>query len=474
MNKKIKTLILCLALGSASVSVNSSQSMGDVFDQINSYGNVAGPTAIQGQTMSYYTGGSAFVRIPKNTYNLASLTPPSASAGCGGIDLYTGGFSFINKEQFIAMAKNIGSNALGYGFKLAIQNLCPTCDNVMQALQSTTQAINRMNIDSCEAAKGIVNATTAQLDLKGREQSAINFGTFKNIFSDITDAWGGVKGNSGKTEQVNQTVQQNDPNIKDHTPANGNLTWKALSRAGLTTTEKQMIMGMIGTVAITKDENNNNIVKPYARRVNNITDFIGKPGETSVKLPVWACANGTGVDECTELTAAEQNSTSFYWMVKLKLDGLINAISNRQNIANSQELIDFVNVTDIPVYKLIAVNTRYGNGDAARFALNNYYELLAAKYAQAYVEMVARDVNAALDNYLAGTQSELYSQELKRLKEEIIQLRAEINTSIMTTYQRTNVAYNIAMEVNQMERTLHSNMSQSLRQSVNFANSLQQ
>ena len=107
------------------------------------------------------------------------------------------------------------------------------------------------------------------------------------------------------------------------------------------------------------------------------------------------------------------------------------------------------------------------------FALNNYYELLAAKYAQAYVEMVARDVNAALDNYLAGTQSELYSQELKRLKEEIIQLRAEINTSIATTYQRTNVAYNIAMEVNQMERTLHSNMSQSLRQSVNFANSLQ-
>ena len=132
-----------------------------------------------------------------------------------------------------------------------------------------------------------------------------------------------------------------------------------------------------------------------------------------------------------------------------------------------------MNVTDIPVYKLVAVNTRYGNGDAARFALNNYYELLAAKYAQAYVEMVARDVNAALDNYLAGTQSELYSQELKRLKEEIIQLRAEINTSIATTYQRTNVAYNIAMEVNQMERTLHSNMSQSLRQSVNFANSLQ-
>lgn len=472
MKNNIKKLVTCLAIGSASLSVNSSQSMGEVFDQINAYGNYGGPTSIQGQTMNYATGGSAFVRIPKNTYNLASLTPPSVSAGCGGIDLYMGGFSFINKEQFVAMAKNIGSNALGYGFKLAIQNLCPTCDNVMQALQSTSQAINRMNIDSCEAAKGVVNATTAHLNAKGREQSAINFGTFKNIWSDVTEGWGNVKGNASKTEKVNNDLQNADPNIKDHTPANGNLTWKALSKAGLTTTEKQMIMGMIGTVSITKDENGNQIVKPYARRVNNITDFIGKPGETNVKLPVWACTNGTGVDECTQLSAAEQTSTSFYHMVKLKLDGLINAISNRQQIANVGELMQFVNVTDIPVYKLIAVNTRYGNGDAARIALATYNELLAAKYAQAYVEMVSRDVNAAIDNYIAGTQSELYSEELKGLKSEIGLLRAEINQSINTSYQRTNVAYNIAMEVNQMERTLHSNMSQSLRQSITFANTL--
>jgi conjugative transfer pilus assembly protein TraH len=67
---KIKALVLGLALGSASLSVNSSQSMSDVFDQINAYGNVAGGAAIQGQTMNYYTGGSAFVRIPKTHITL--------------------------------------------------------------------------------------------------------------------------------------------------------------------------------------------------------------------------------------------------------------------------------------------------------------------------------------------------------------------------------------------------------------------
>ena len=95
-----------------------------------------GEAVLQGQTMNLYTGGSLFMRMPKRTYQLATVTPPSWNAGCGGIDLFAGGFSYINKEQFVAMLRNIGSNALGYGFKLAIQNQCPTCDNVMQALQA--------------------------------------------------------------------------------------------------------------------------------------------------------------------------------------------------------------------------------------------------------------------------------------------------------------------------------------------------
>ncbi len=62
--KSIKNLIIGIALGSASLTVNSSQSMSDVFDNINAYGNVGGATSIQGQTQNFYTGGSAFVRIP--------------------------------------------------------------------------------------------------------------------------------------------------------------------------------------------------------------------------------------------------------------------------------------------------------------------------------------------------------------------------------------------------------------------------
>lgn len=66
----------------------------------------------------------------------------SWNVGCGGIDLFMGGFLFINKEQFVVMLCNIGFNVLGYGFKLVIQNLCLICDNVMQVFQVMVQQIN--------------------------------------------------------------------------------------------------------------------------------------------------------------------------------------------------------------------------------------------------------------------------------------------------------------------------------------------
>ncbi len=185
MLKQLTALTVSIAVATTSHAMT----MQELFVAVNAQGNVSNPAVLQGQTMNLYTGGSLFMRMPRRTYNLASVTPPSWNAGCGGIDLFMGGFSYINKDQFVAMLRNIGSNALGYGFKLAIQNPCPTCDNVMQALQATAQQMNRLNIDSCEAAKGVVNAALPDTWERGRQNAAKNFGVDTNMFENITDAW---------------------------------------------------------------------------------------------------------------------------------------------------------------------------------------------------------------------------------------------------------------------------------------------
>ena len=82
--------------------------------------NFTAPTAHLGQRRGMITGGSLVARNGIANTNLVSFVPPSFSAGCGGIDLFAGSFSFINFNQFVQLLRNVAGNASGYAFQLAI------------------------------------------------------------------------------------------------------------------------------------------------------------------------------------------------------------------------------------------------------------------------------------------------------------------------------------------------------------------
>ena len=105
-----------------------STAQADVNGQLNSFfgslggsANVTGPVAYNGQQGGYYSGGNLWVRFPaQQTYQLGSLQMPSVKAGCGGIDIFTGSFSFINTDQIVAAMKAAANGALAFVFDLAI------------------------------------------------------------------------------------------------------------------------------------------------------------------------------------------------------------------------------------------------------------------------------------------------------------------------------------------------------------------
>ena len=86
---------------------------------------------------------------------------PGVKAGCGGIDLFTGAFSFINTDQFVALAKSIASNSIGYAFQLALSTLSPMIADTTARLQKTIDEVNRFNINSCEASMALVNGAVS-------------------------------------------------------------------------------------------------------------------------------------------------------------------------------------------------------------------------------------------------------------------------------------------------------------------------
>ena len=95
--------VMCSALFSHTVAVaNVNSDMNNFFNKLGFEGNATDARAWQGQAAGYATGGNLFIRNQVKQLQIASFTPPSLNAGCGGIDAYLGSFSHINGEQLIS------------------------------------------------------------------------------------------------------------------------------------------------------------------------------------------------------------------------------------------------------------------------------------------------------------------------------------------------------------------------------------
>ena len=138
--KRILASLLAVAVATAPTLARPADlnaEMQAMFNDLGALGNVTAPGAFRGQAMNLYTGGSFMMRSPGRNYSLADVQLPSLRAGCGGIDLFGGSFSFINKQQFVALLRNIGSNAVGYAFKLALQSISPDIDWATEVTATT-------------------------------------------------------------------------------------------------------------------------------------------------------------------------------------------------------------------------------------------------------------------------------------------------------------------------------------------------
>lgn len=471
--KRLSVLVLACALATNS----SAMSMQQLFDSVNAQGNVTNPAILQGQTMNLYTGGSLFMRMPHKTYNLATVTPPSWNAGCGGIDLFMGGFSFINKEQFVAMLRNIGSNALGYGFKLAIQNLCPTCDNVMQALQATAQQINRQNIDSCETAKGLVNASIPDTWTRGKQDAAKNFGVNTNLFSDMSDAWSNVMNNESKANDTINTVAASNPAAKDAMPT-GNVVWKALKKLnGIDDEYRMVIMSMVGTAIFPTTSGATSLPPIIVPALDiSLEQLVGKQDASpNLDFPMWRCDTTTD-DGCLNPyqgnVGDKGNVLSFRAMVRTKMWAIADKISARQSHDNLSDVLNFINVTDLPVYKMVAVGTTLNNTGLADAMVNRYQDLIAAKYAEVYIRSAVSDLISSLVKYQTVAASGAISDQIKIVLEAAEKVKTQARQQMSSAYTQTMSTYNIVQEVQFMERSLSSNLSQTLRSSLTFGRSL--
>src|SRR3990167_7705157 len=138
------------------------------FQSLGMASNITKEGGYQDQLGGFYTGGSVFARSKVNNPDLFTLQLPHYRAGCGGIDLFLGGFSFINAQEFTQLLRNIGSNASGYAFNLALATVTPQIKSVLDDLSAKVQHMTNQSINSCEAAATLVGGVWPQSDASSK------------------------------------------------------------------------------------------------------------------------------------------------------------------------------------------------------------------------------------------------------------------------------------------------------------------
>lgn len=217
--------------------------------------NITNPGVFETQRRGVISGGSIYVRSPSMTTSLVNLQLPFWKAGCGGIDLFGGSFSFINADQFVQLLRTVAANAKGYAFQVALDIACPQCMTWINNLQAKIQELNNMSANSCQLAQGIVNDVASAAIGKRYGDYSLT-GTMTGLYDDFFGAKNQVDG----TDTL-QVVAEKAP--EQAKKLYGNLVWDSLTKsnvkgwitnAGTEDEEYGILMATSGSIIIPAPE----------------------------------------------------------------------------------------------------------------------------------------------------------------------------------------------------------------------------
>ena len=343
---RLKPLCLAFALGlysAGTAHAGLQDDMNSFFNDMSYASNTTSAKAWQGQAARYVSGGSFYARTGNKNIQLVSISLPSINAGCGGIDVYLGAFSFINSDQIMAFVKQTMANAAGYFFDLALETTVPELKAAKDFLQKMAADINRFNMSSCQAAKAMVDSVAS---LWGESQQNVcqSVGGQTSVFSDwVASRQGCTVGGQG--DKV--TAKAGDAE-KDQVLKNKNLIWDTLSKNGLLGNDralKELVMSTVGSIIFNKN-GDVTILTPLVDN-RDLIKVLMRGGTAKV----YGCDES---DLClgpvvTNLTISESNA--LVTLVKNLMLSMQNKLVDDTALTDQEK--GFVNTTSVPVLKYL-------------------------------------------------------------------------------------------------------------------------
>jgi conjugative transfer pilus assembly protein TraH len=96
-----------------------------------------------------------------------SLSLPKVKAGCGGIDMFLGGMSFLDPDYLVQKLESILQAAPAVAFQYLLETLDEKMGNIISKMEAATNYLNSIQVNDCRLANRMVQIARGDDNMSG-------------------------------------------------------------------------------------------------------------------------------------------------------------------------------------------------------------------------------------------------------------------------------------------------------------------
>jgi len=385
--KKISALILVFLL------IPQFSRAGWIDDWI-SQKTTSGANYLSNQKRGFGAFGNFSARWPQSNDYLMNISPPTFKAGCGGIDMFMGGYNFLQPDYLVQKLQGMVNAAPAVAFDIALSTVSQQVSNSLGKFEAIIDRLNALQLDDCKSSKAVVATIASGLSNNQAVQSYKTHAVADwEQSTGASDLWQQIKqtASAQPTADAAVTAAGGTPNkMVSACPAamrtiffapNSSILQNILVSKGQPAQYAALLRGYLGDVGI--DSTGTNYMA-IAKCPENSPDHID--GLVNGQVYTRALWNGAGPPPaCTQVVSVTINGTSYSsvetWIFTV-LKGAADKMVARQPLTNEQTA--FFSILPAPLYQSIITDLRAAGQDADTVTIAAMYtDTAASAYAMA-------------------------------------------------------------------------------------------
>lgn len=156
----------------------------------------SGPSYFESQKRGYFSFGSFSGRYDYGTLHPITIALPKIDLGCGGIDIFLGGFGFAGLDYLVQKFQRLIQMAPVVAFHIALNTISPQLRGIITEVENIINLLNQLQLDECKILKPFMAINLREGDIasqfEGAAKQAMSSTGLDKLWTSVTSAFKGI------------------------------------------------------------------------------------------------------------------------------------------------------------------------------------------------------------------------------------------------------------------------------------------